>query len=67
MVCRAQKRVRLNGNGRSGFLHFIQRAHKEGFFLRHRAQNGAAFALHEQADIFARSLITCLTQAIVPT
>ena len=54
MVCRAQKRVRLNGNGRSGFLYFIQRAHKEGLFLRHRAQNGAAFALHEQADIFAR-------------
>lgn len=67
MVCRTQKRVRLNGNGRSGFLHFIQRAHKEGLFRVTARRMARLFTLYEQADISPGSLITCLTQAIVPT
>ena len=54
MVRRAQQRVRFDGNRRSLFEHFIQRAHKVRLFLRHRAQNRAAFALHEQANVSAR-------------
>ncbi len=54
MVRRAQQRVRFDGNRRSLFEHFIQRAHKIRLFLRHRAQNRAALALHEQADVAAR-------------
>ena len=54
MVRRAQQRIRFDGNRRSLFVHFIQRAHKIRLFLRHRAQNRAALALHEQADVAAR-------------